>query len=106
NPVLVEMVRGPLVESRHSGAVAVADADGRTVLALGEVGPPIYPRSAIKALQALPLIESGAADRFGLGAEELALACASHSGEPGHVATATRMLSRVGLDPSALRCGA
>ena len=57
------------------------------MLALGDVERPVYPRSAIKALQALPLVESGAADRFGFGAEELALACASHGGEPGHVAT-------------------
>ena len=106
NPVLVEVLRGALVESRHSGAVAVVDADGGRVLALGDVEQPVYPRSAVKALQALPLIESGAADRFGLGPEELALACASHSGEPEHVATATRMLARAGLDASALECGA
>jgi L-asparaginase II len=59
----------------------------------------------VKALQALPLIESGAADRFGLAPEALALACASHSGEPGHVSTAARMLALAGLDPSALECG-
>jgi L-asparaginase II len=106
NPVLVEALRGALVESRHRGAVAVVDAAGRAVLALGDVERPVYPRSAIKALQALPLIESGAADRYGLGDEELALACASHSGEPGHVETASRMLARAGLEPSALRCGA
>jgi L-asparaginase II len=106
NPVLVEALRGRLVESRHCGAVAVADADGRRVLAVGETERPVYPRSAIKALQALPLIESGAADRFVLGDEELALACASHSGEPGHIATATKMLQRAGLDASALKCGA
>ena len=76
------------------------------MLALGDVEQPVYPRSAVKALQALPLIESGAADRFGLGPEELALACASHSGEPGHVATATRMLALAGLDAGALECGA
>src|SRR5690242_14435654 len=106
NPVLVEVLRGNLVESRHCGAVAVLDADGGTVLALGDVGRPVYPRSAVKALQALPLIESGAADRFGLGDEELALACSSHNGELGHVATAKRMLERAGLDESALKCGA
>lgn len=106
NPVLVEALRGRLVESRHCGAVAVADADGRRVLAVGETERPVYPRSAIKALQALPLIESGAADRFVLADEELALACASHSGEPGHIATATKMLQRAGLDASALKCGA
>ena len=106
NPVLVEVLRGVLVESRHTGAVAVVDADGGRVLALGDVEQPVYPRSAVKALQALPLIETGAADRFGLGPEALALACASHSGEPGHVATAVRMLALAGLDASALECGA
>jgi L-asparaginase II len=106
NPVLVEVLRGSLVESRHCGAVAVVDADGGRVLALGDVRQPVYPRSAVKALQALPLIESGAADRFGLGTEELALACSSHNGEPGHVATARRMLERAGLNERALKCGA
>jgi L-asparaginase II len=106
NPVLVEALRGALVESRHRGAVAVVDAAGKTMLALGDVERPVYPRSAVKALQALPLVETGAADRYGLGPEELALACASHSGEPGHVATATRMLALAGLDTGALKCGA
>ncbi len=105
NPVLVETIRGPLVESRHRGAVAVVDADGAVVLALGDVERPVYPRSAIKALQALPLIESGAADRYGFGPEELALACASHGGEPDHVATVERMLAATGLDATALKCG-
>ncbi len=106
NPILVEVLRGTLVESRHTGAVAVVDAGGKSVLSLGDVETPIYPRSAVKALQALPLVESGAADLYGLGLEELALACASHSGEPGHVAAATRMLSAAGLDLSSLKCGA
>src|SRR5712671_7531227 len=106
NPVLVEVLRGHLVESRHHGAVAVVDAGGATVFALGDVAAPVYPRSAVKALQALPLIESGAAEKFGFGDEELALACASHGGEPAHVAVAQRMLSRAGLDVAALECGA
>jgi len=106
NPILVEVLRGSLVESRHRGAVAVADADGGAVLAIGDVTTPIFPRSAVKALQALPLIETGAADAFGFGDEELALACASHSGEAGHVAGVTRMLAKAGLDAAALRCGA
>ncbi len=106
NPVLVETVRGDLVESRHCGAIAVADASGRLVLSIGDIERPVYPRSAIKAIQALVLVESGAADRYGLGAEELALACASHGGEPSHVSTAERMLARAGLDASALKCGA
>src|SRR6266511_3802131 len=106
NPVLVEAVRGRLVESSHSGAVAVVDADGRVVLSLGDIARPVYPRSAVKALQALPLVETGAADRFAFADEELALACASHGGEPAHIATAERMLAQAGLAPSSLACGA
>ncbi|MGN6548616.1 MAG: asparaginase [Pararhizobium sp.] len=106
NPVLVEATRGGRVESRHRGMVAVVDADGRPVLSLGAVETPVFPRSAVKAMQALPLVESGAADALGFGNRELALACSSHSGEPGHVEVAAGMLARVGLDGSALECGA
>jgi L-asparaginase II len=106
NPVLVEVWRGPLVESRHRGAVAIADADGASVLALGDVTAAVFPRSAVKALQALALVESGAADRHGLSDEELALACSSHSGEAAHVDGVLRMLAKSGLDASALACGA
>jgi L-asparaginase II len=76
-PILVEVVRGTLVESRHRGAVAAVEADGASVLALGDTEAPVYSRSAIKAFQALPLILSGAADRYDFGDEELALACAN-----------------------------
>jgi L-asparaginase II len=106
NPVVVEVLRGERIESRHRGAAVVADPDGGVVLSIGDVDRPVYPRSAIKALQALQLIESGAADRFGFGDEELALACASHGGEPAHVAGVMRMLSAAGLDHSTLQCGA
>jgi len=106
NPVLVEVVRGTLTESRHRGAVAVMDADGASVVALGEVAAPVYPRSAVKPLQALPLVESGAAERFDLGDAEIALACASHGGEAAHVEVAQRMLGRAGLTGAALECGA
>jgi L-asparaginase II len=106
NPVVVEAYRGSLIESRHRGAVAVVDTQGRSMFALGDVERPVYPRSAIKALQALTLVESGAADRFGLQDEHLAIACASHNGEPDHVATVVRMLACAGLDGSALQCGA
>jgi L-asparaginase II len=105
-PILVEITRGALVESRHRGAIAVADANGKTVLAIGDVAVPVFPRSAIKAFQALPLVEQGAAERYGFGDEALALACASHSGEPAHVAGVERMLAATGLNSSALRCGA
>src|SRR4051794_41709579 len=106
NPVLVELVRGALVESRHRGAVAMVDADGASVLALGDVARPVYPRSAVKPLQALPLVESGAADKYEFGDKELALACASHGGEPAHVEVANRMLGRAGLGAGGLACGA
>jgi L-asparaginase II len=106
NPVLVEVARASLVESRHRGVVAVVDADGATVLDVGNAAVPVFPRSAVKALQALALVESGAADRYGFGDEELALACSSHGGEAGHVAVVSRMLAKAGLDASALSCGA
>ena len=106
NPVLVEATRDPAVESRHAGAVAVVDAAGRTVAAWGDIERPVFPRSAIKPLQALLLVECGAADAFKLGARELALACASHGGEPAHVATVTAWLASVGLTESDLECGA
>jgi L-asparaginase II len=106
NPILVEATREPAVESRHAGAVAVVDAAGRSVAAWGDVERPIFPRSAIKPLQALLLVECGAADAFKLGARELALACASHGGEPAHVATVTAWLASVGLTESDLECGA
>ena len=105
NPVLVEVVRGTLVESVHSGALHVVDGDGKTVLSIGDVDRLIYPRSAIKALQALPLVESGAPERFGLGDAELAIACASHNGEDSHVATAKGMLASAGHSEATLECG-
>jgi L-asparaginase II len=105
-PILVEATRGPLVESRHRGHVALVDAEGGVVLRFGDIETPIMPRSAVKPLQALPLVESGAADAFGLGDAEIALACASHRGEPAHVARVTSWLRRVGLGIDDLECGA
>ncbi|MER8595722.1 asparaginase [Mesorhizobium sp. M1182] len=106
NPVLVEVLRGAIVESAHRGAVAVFDADGKPVWEIGDTAQPVFPRSAVKAIQALPLVESGAADAYGFGDRELALACASHSGEPPHVELARAMLAKAGLDETALECGA
>jgi L-asparaginase II len=105
NPVLVEVLRGHIVESRHRGAAVVVDADGAVVLEIGDIARPVFPRSAVKAIQALPLIESGAADAFGFGNRELALACASHDGEPDHADLASSMLAKAGLDEAALECG-
>ena len=105
NPVLVELQRGGYIESQHRGAVAVLDADGAVVASLGDIDRPIFPRSAVKALQALPLVESGAAEALALTDDELALACASHGGEPAHVRTAASMLAKAGADASVLECG-
>ncbi len=105
NPVVVEATRGHRVESTHRGAGAVVDGDGVVVMTFGDVERAVFPRSAIKALQALPLIESGAADRLGLSDKEIALACASHSGSDDHVATARAMLAKAERDEGTLECG-
>ncbi len=105
NPVTVEVTRGNIVESRHRGMGIVVDGDGKTLLSFGEANAAVFPRSACKAMQALPLVESGAADAFAFGEKELAIACASHSGEDEHVALASSMLERAGRDASALECG-
>lgn len=105
DPVIVEVTRGNVIESRHRGAIAVVDAGGAVRASVGDIAQVVFPRSAVKAIQALPLVESGAADALGFGNRELALACASHHGEPDHAALAADMLARVGLDVSALECG-
>ncbi|GEO84237.1 MULTISPECIES: asparaginase [Alphaproteobacteria] len=106
NPVTVEVTRGKLVESRHRGLAVVVDGDGKVVFSAGNIEAATFPRSACKAMQALPLVESGAADAYGFGQKELALACSSHSGEDEHVALAASMLKRAGRDESVLECGA
>ncbi|MGE5502802.1 MAG: asparaginase [Actinomycetota bacterium] len=106
DPLLVEVIRGGVVESRHRGAVVVADVTGRIVHAQGDVARRVFPRSALKPVQALPLVETGAADAFGLGPEELALAAASHTGEAVHVDRVAAWLARIGLGADALECGA
>ena len=106
NPVLAQAWRGGIVESAHRGALAIVDADGAVHTALGDIQRPIFPRSAIKVLQALPLVASGAAEQLQLTDEELSLACASHGGEAIHVRTAASMLAKAGIDVGALECGA
>jgi L-asparaginase II len=105
NPILVNVWRGNAIESRHRGAVVAVHVSGKQVLALGDVDALVFPRSAIKPLQAIPLIESGAAESYGLGDAEIVLACASHNGEPIHVGAVERWLARIGLSPNDLECG-
>ncbi|GBQ12037.1 asparaginase [Swaminathania salitolerans] len=103
---LAEVTRGGRVESLHLGRIAVTDDTGRVIRGLGAVEAPVFPRSTVKALLALPLVETGAADRLGLTDAELALACASHGGEIPHVRTASRMLAAAGQSVACLECGA
>jgi L-asparaginase II len=105
NPVLAEVFRGQWLESQHRGAAIIVDADGAIVWSTGDIERPVFARSAVKLLQALPLIESGAADAWALSDTELALACASHSGEPTHVKAVTAWLARLGMDQTCLACG-
>jgi L-asparaginase II len=105
NPVLAEVWRGEILECVHRGTAVVATAAGEVVEAWGDPARVVLPRSSCKMIQALPLVESGAADAAGLGAEELALACASHQGAAVHTGLASRWLSGLGLGERDLRCG-
>ena len=97
NPLTVEVTRGGMVESRHRGAAVVMDAKGNAVHAWGEIERIVYPRSAIKPLQALAVVETGAADAFAVTDAELALASASHCGQPQHMDVVLAWLERIGL---------
>ena len=88
-----------MVELRHRGIAAIVDADGHVVAHWGDFEKPVYARSAIKSLQAIPLVESGAADAFGVTDEELALACSSHNGESRHTALVSAWLRPDRLHP-------
>jgi L-asparaginase II len=105
NDILVEVTRGQTVESTHRGAFCVMDQNHQIVMQSGDIDTPIFPRSSIKAIQALALLESGAADEYGFSAEEIALSCASHNGEVRHTAVATSMLHKMGLSKEQLQCG-
>lgn len=102
---LVEVRRGAITESRHRGHIAAVDPDGEILAQLGSPGTVTFLRSSCKPHQALPLVASGAADRFGFTEEEIAVVCGSHSGEPIHTAAVADMLRKIGLDQSALKCG-
>jgi L-asparaginase II len=103
---LVEVLRGGQVESVHHGHVAVVDADGRILAWAGDPRTPVFPRSSFKPFQALPLVESGAFARTGLGPSALALIAGSHGGTDAQAALALAVLERAGVDERALRCGA
>jgi L-asparaginase II len=102
---LVEVTRGAITESRHRGHVVAVAPDATIVSYLGTPENVTFLRSSAKPFQALPLLVSGAADHFGFSDQEVALACASHSGEPIHTEVVASMLRKIGLGPDALKCG-
>ena len=102
---LVEVRRGALTESRHRGHIVAVEPNGRIVRYLGAPENVTFLRSSAKPFQALPLVVSGAADHFDFNDREVALACASHNGEPIHTELAASMLKKIGLGPEALKCG-
>jgi len=105
HPISVEVTRGGIVESRHRGSVAVVDVNGDLKIGWGDVKEAVFPRSAIKALQALAYVESGAVDAIAASEEEISLMCASHGGEPRHVDGAAGVLARLNLSEADLECG-
>jgi L-asparaginase II len=100
NPVLAEVVRSGFVESVHRGALVITGPEGEARLALGDVVSPVYPRSSNKPLQAVGMLRAG----LDFTGEDLALACASHSGEPGHVKHVLELLQAAGLKEDDLAC--
>ena len=103
--ILANVIRGETVESVHRGHLIAINGEGEMVIDIGAPDTVTFFRSACKAFQALPFITSGACDAFGYSEEEVALACASHSGEARHVRVAQLMLERAGLTEAHLRCG-
>ena len=103
--ILAKVIRGETVESVHAGHLCAVAGDGSTVLTLGDPSTITFFRSACKAFQVIPCITSGAADAFRFTEAEIALAAASHSGEPMHVTLAAAMLAKAGFTEADLRCG-
>ncbi len=103
--VFVEVVRGTIVESIHYGVAALVDQAGRVVMQAGDPALVSYYRSASKPIQAIPLVESGAAAHFGLTPAEIAVITGSHGGEDIHVAEVAAILAKIGAGPEALHCG-
>src|SRR6478672_13569906 len=102
---LANVIRGDTIECVHSGHVLIADGDGSTIFEAGDPQTITFFRSASKPFQLIPVITSGAADAFGFTEDEIALGCASHSGEPMHVERVARMLEKTGFTEADLRCG-
>lgn len=105
NPILIEVKRGTHIESAHRGAIVVVNSKKEIITSIGNINWKIFPRSAVKALQALPMLVNGASDSFNFTEAELALTVSSHSGEPEHVNLAGAMLDKINCDETRLECG-
>lgn len=105
NPVLVIASRGHYPESQHRGAIAVVNSSGKIILSEGDIQKPIFPRSAAKLFQTIPLIESGAAEAYHLSAHEIAMACGSHNGDDIHIRTGDQWLKKINKSEDILHCG-
>ena len=104
--ILAKVIRGETVESVHRGHLFIVDGEGNEIVRLGDADTVAFIRSSAKPFQVLPFLLSGGAERFGFLESEIALACASHSGEKIHTTIAEKMLRKIGLAESDLRCGA
>lgn len=102
---IFELTRGRIVESIHFGAIAVVDATGKLLASYGDLYTVTFLRSSAKPFQALPFVERGGVEHFGLTARELALGCASHEGSDEHVAVVESIQQKVGIDETYLQCG-
>jgi L-asparaginase II len=105
NPILVEVNRGEVLESFHRGVVCIVDKDNTVIYSVGDVQQLCFPRSALKFFQQIPILTSGAIEHFGFTTKEIAIFCGSHNGEEQHVQTVRNILSKIGLEESALQCG-
>jgi L-asparaginase II len=105
NPILVEIYRNNVLESFHRGVVCVVNHTGEIIFSLGNVEQIAYPRSAMKLLQVIPLMVGGGIAKFGFTLEEIAIMCGSHNAEPEHLRVVNAILSKIGLDETALHCG-
>lgn len=106
NPILVEVYRAGILESFHRGVVCVVDENHQVVFEKGNIHQIGYPRSAMKLIQVLPLIELGGIEKFGFNLEEIALMCGSHNAEPEHIRVLYQILEKIDCTPSDLNCGA
>ncbi len=106
NPILVEIYRGGLLESFHRGVVCVVDENHQVIFEKGNVQQVCYPRSAMKLIQVLPLIEKGGIEKFDFTLEEIALMCGSHNAEPEHIRVLYQILTKIGCTAQDLNCGA